>query len=75
MIVACVEGKTGDDFCTSLTDGSLTFLMAELSTLPAPVVVEDRSGSLLRSEHAQPRWLAELVARVIWCSLIRPESL
>ncbi len=65
VVVASVERKTGDDFRTSLTDGSLAFLMAELSTLPAAaVVVEDRYSSMLRSEHVQPGWLAELVARV-----------
>jgi hypothetical protein len=46
-------------------DGSLSFLMAELSALPAAaVVVEDRYSSMLRSEHVEPGWLAELVARV-----------
>ncbi len=64
-VVASVERKTGDDFRTSLTDGSLSFLMAELSTFPAAaVVVEDRYSSMLRAEHVQPGWLAELVARV-----------
>lgn len=65
VVVACVERKTADDFRTSLTDGSLAFVMAELSTLPAAaVVVEDRYSSMLRSEYVEPGWLAELVARV-----------
>ncbi len=64
-VVACVERKTADGFRASLVDGSLAFLMAELSTLPAAaVVVEDRYSSSLRSEHVKPGWLAELVARV-----------
>ena len=65
VIVAAVERKTGDDFRSSLTDGSLAFLMTELSTLPAAaVVVEDRYSSMLRSEHVAPGWIAELVSRV-----------
>ncbi len=65
VVVASVERKTGDDFRSSLTDGSLAFLMAELATFPAAaVVVEDRYSSMLRSEHVQPGWLAELVARL-----------
>jgi hypothetical protein len=65
VVVAAVERKTGDDFRSSLVDGSLSFLMAELSALPAAaVVVEDRYSSMLRSEHVEPGWLAELVARV-----------
>jgi hypothetical protein len=64
-VVAYVERKTGDDFRTSLTDGSLAFLMAELATFPAAaVVVEDRHSSMLRSEYVQPGWLAELVGRL-----------
>jgi hypothetical protein len=65
VVVASVERKTGDDFRTSLTDGSLGFLMAELASLPAAaVVVEDRYSSMLRSEYVEPGWLAELVARI-----------
>ena len=65
VVVAAVERKTSDDFRTSLIKGSLSFLMAELSALPAAaVVVEDRYSSMLRSEHVEPGWIAELVARV-----------
>jgi len=65
VVVAVVERKTSDDFRTSLVEGSLSFLMAELSALPAAaVVVEDRYSSMLRSEHVEPGWIAELVARV-----------
>jgi hypothetical protein len=65
LVVAVVERKTADDFRTSLTDGTLAFLMAELSTYAAAaVVVEDRYSALLRAEHVEPGWLAELVARV-----------
>lgn len=64
-VVAAVERKTADDFRTSLVDGSLAFLMAELSALPAAaVVVEERYSSMLRSEHVEPGWIAELIARV-----------
>jgi len=46
-------------------DGTLAFLMAELSALPAAaVVVEDRYSAMPRAEHVEPGWLAELVARV-----------
>jgi hypothetical protein len=65
VVVATVERKTADDFRTSLTDGTLAFLIAELSTFPAAaVVVEDRYSALLRADHVEPGWLAELVARI-----------
>jgi hypothetical protein len=65
IVVAAVERKTADDFRTTLVDGSLAFAMAELSALPAAaVVVEERYSSMLRSEHVEPGWIAELIARV-----------
>jgi len=65
VVVASVERKTADDFRSSLVDGSLTFLVAELSALPAAaVVVEERYSSMLRSDHVTPGWIAELIARV-----------
>ncbi len=63
--VAAVERKTLEDFTSSLVDGSLNFALAELAALPAAaVVVEERYGALLKSRHAQPGWLLELVARL-----------
>lgn len=64
-VVACVERKTTDNLRTDLTSGKLNFVMAELSSLPAAaVVVEDRYTSLFKSEHVEPGWLPELVARL-----------
>jgi len=65
VVVAAVERKTSDDFRKSLVDGSLSFLMADLSALPAAaVVVEERYSSMLHSEHVEPGWIAELIGRV-----------
>jgi len=65
VVVAAVERKRPDDFRSSLVDGSLSFAMAELATLPAAaVVVEERYSSMLVSPHVEPGWIAELIARV-----------
>jgi len=65
VVVASVERKTSDDFRKTLVDGSLSFLMADLSSLPAAaIVVEERYSSMLHSEHVEPGWVAELIARV-----------
>lgn len=65
VVVAAVERKRPDDFRSSLVDGSLSFVMAELATLPAAaVVVEERYSSMLASPHVEPGWIAELIARV-----------
>jgi hypothetical protein len=64
-VLAAVERKSLEDFTQSLVDGSLAYALAELATLEAAaVVVEERYGSLLRSEHVPPGWLLELVARL-----------
>lgn len=64
-IIAAVERKSLADLAKTLTDGSLAFLMAELDGFErAAVVVEDRYSALLKHEHVQPGWLAELLARV-----------
>ncbi|MFP3915549.1 MAG: ERCC4 domain-containing protein [Actinomycetota bacterium] len=60
-----MERKTPENFQADLVSGKLTFVMSELSTLPAAaVVVEDRYTSLFKVEHVEPGWLPELVARL-----------
>ncbi len=64
-VVGCVERKTLENLQSDLVSGKLSFVMAELSTLPAAaVVVEDRYTSLFKAEHVEPGWLPELVARL-----------
>ncbi|MGH9052479.1 MAG: ERCC4 domain-containing protein [Acidimicrobiia bacterium] len=64
-LVAAVERKNLEDLARALSDGSLGFVMAELSGLAAAaVVVEDRYSSLFKVGHVQPGWLPELVARL-----------
>lgn len=62
-VVAAVERKTIADLASRLVDGSLAFLLAELSALPrAAVVVEGRYAELLKLEHVQAGFAAELIA-------------
>jgi hypothetical protein len=64
-IVAAVERKTIGDLAGSLNDGSLTFELAKLASLPrAALVVEDRYSSLLKLTHAPTGYLPDLLARV-----------
>jgi hypothetical protein len=64
-LVAVVERKSLADLSSSLVDGSLTYLLAELSGLPrAALVVEDRYSALFKLEHVAPSWVAELLAAV-----------
>jgi hypothetical protein len=64
-VIAAVERKTLENLSADLVSGKLTFVMAELSTLPAAaIVVEDRYTALFKMERVEPGWLAELVARV-----------
>lgn len=64
-LVAAVERKTLENLSTDLVSGKISFVMAELSGLPAAaVVVEDRYTSLFKVEHVEPGWLPELVARL-----------
>ncbi len=64
-VVAAVERKTIENFATSLTDGSLNFVMTELAVLAsAAVVVEGTYSALLRLPYSGPGFLADLVARL-----------
>ncbi len=63
--LAAVERKTLENLAASLNDGSLALQLTELCELPrAALVVEGSYSRLLRSEHAPPGWLADLVARL-----------
>ena len=65
LIVAAVERKTLPDMSKGLVEGSLAFMMAELSTLPAAaVVVEGRYSDLFKVPRVQPGWLPEVLARL-----------
>lgn len=62
---ATVERKTLENLAQSLNDGSLALQLTELCELPrAAVVVEGTYSQLLRSPHAPPGWLADLLARL-----------
>jgi hypothetical protein len=64
-IVAVVERKSLPDLSGSLVDGSLTYALAELATLPrAALVVEDRYSQIYKLPHVQPGFVAELLAAV-----------
>jgi hypothetical protein len=63
--VAVVERKTAENLASTLSDGSLGFVMGELAALPAAaVVVEGRYSSLFKVPKVQPGWLPELLARL-----------
>jgi hypothetical protein len=64
-MVAAVERKTLADLANSLVDGSLTYTLAELASLPrAAVVVEDRYSGLFKLERVNGGWVAELLAAI-----------
>jgi ERCC4 domain len=64
-LLAVVERKTLADLAHGLVDGSLGFLLAELSALPrAAVVVEDRYSQVFKLERVQPGFVAELLAAI-----------
>jgi hypothetical protein len=64
-LVAVVERKAMDDFCTSLVDGSLGFAMVELARFRvAAVIVEGTYTQILRRGFVDGAWLAELLARL-----------
>ncbi len=64
-VVASVERKSLADLAGSLVDGSLTYVLAELASLPrAAVVVEDRYAAIFKLEHVTPGFVAELLAAV-----------
>jgi ERCC4-type nuclease len=65
QLIAAVERKTLDGFRNALSDGSLAFAMAHLSTLrAAAVVVEATYADVLRSKFTAPGWMDELIARL-----------
>jgi len=64
-LAGVIERKTLADLSSSLVDGSLTYLLADLSTMTrAALVVEDRFSAVFKLEHVQPGWVAELLAAV-----------
>jgi len=64
-LVAVVERKSLADLTSSLVDGSLTYALAELSTLPrAALVVEERYSQIYKLTHVQSGFVAELLAAV-----------
>jgi hypothetical protein len=64
-VVAVVERKSLVDLAGSVVDGSLTYALAELSTLPrAALVVEDRYSQIYKLTHVPPGFVAELLAAV-----------
>lgn len=64
-VVAAVERKSVADLVRRLVDGQLAFAMADLATLPhAAVVVDGRYADALKTEHVQPGFVADLLARV-----------
>ncbi len=64
-LVATVERKSVADLTSSLVDGSLAFLLAELAALPrAALVVEADYADLFELQYVQPGFVADLLARV-----------
>lgn len=64
-LVAAVERKTLPDLTSSLSEGSLTYQLAELARLPrAAVVIEDRYAKIFKLEHTSPGFIAELIATI-----------
>jgi hypothetical protein len=64
-IVAVVERKSLDDLAKTLVDGSLTYALAELSTVDrAGLVVEDRYAAIFKLEHVAPGYVADLLGAV-----------
>ena len=63
--IAIVERKAMDDFCKSLVDGTLGFVMAELARLgTTAVVVEGTYTQLLRRGFVDGAWLGDLLVRL-----------
>lgn len=64
-LVASVERKSVADLAGSLVDGSLTFAMADLATLPrAAVVVDGAYADIFKLQHVTPGFVADSLARV-----------
>ena len=64
-LVAAVERKTVADLAKVLIDGSMGYLLADLSSLPrAAVVAEDRYSELYRLQRVAAGFVPDLLARV-----------
>ena len=64
-IVAAVERKSVADLAKVLVDGSLAYLLADLSALwRAAVVVEDRYKAIFELERVRPGFVPDLLARL-----------
>ncbi len=64
-MIAVVERKTLEDFTASLNDGTLNYVMAELSGLKAAAVaVEGSYSALLRHAYTRPGYLLDAVGRL-----------
>ncbi len=64
-LIAAVERKTATDLAHVLVDGSIGYLLADLSSLSrAAVVVEDRYAELYRVERVTEGFVPDLLARV-----------
>ena len=64
-VLAAVERKSLPDLAKVLVDGSITYLLSDLSSLwRAALVVEDRYSELFRLERVKEGFLPDLLARV-----------
>lgn len=64
-LIAVVERKSLADLSKGLTDGGLSYQLADLATHHrAALVVEERYSQIFKSEYVQPGWLADLIAQV-----------
>ena len=63
-VLAAVERKSLADLTHALVDGSITYLLSDLSLWRAAVVVEDRYSQLFRVERVKEGFLPDLAARV-----------
>lgn len=64
-LVAVVERKTAAGLAASALDGTLSFALAELETLPhACLVVESRLSDVMKAakDHVRPGWLMSAIA-------------
>ena len=62
QIIASVERKSVQDLAKCLVDGSLSFTMAELSSLDrAAVVVEDRYSEVFKLGFVAPGFVSDLL--------------
>ena len=64
-VVAAIERKTLENLATSLSDGSLAFLLQRLAELPrAAIVVEGDYPDLFRTQPGRGSWLADMLGRL-----------